>query len=154
MSRFGKVLLIIALVVGVMLLITYLNPGVKSFALGLAKASNLPLWLIGLAAPILYAFKGLANLLGGLVGEGATEKAIREKNEAISARLDGLEQDVKKLDDWRTREIAARMDAIQERERQIAPLEARARSLDQSIAGLVREREQIPTIQDDPGLIE
>ncbi len=154
MSRFGKVLLIIALVLGAMLLITYLNPGVNSFALGLAKGSRLPLWLVGLAAPILYVFKGLANLLGSLVGEGATEKTIREKNEAISARLDGLERDVRQLDEWRTREIATRMDAIQQRENQIAPLEARAKSLDQSIAALLREREQIPTIQDDPGLIE
>jgi hypothetical protein len=153
MSRFGKLLIIIALVLVAMLLITYLNPNIKAFASTLA-GSKLPLWLVGLAAPILYAFKGLANLLGGLVGEGPTEKTIREKNEAISARLEGLERSVKQLDEWRTREIATRMDAIQAREKQIAPLEARARSLDQSIDDLLRERDQIPTIQDDPGLIE
>jgi hypothetical protein len=154
MSRFVKLLIIIALVLVAMVLITYLNPSIKGFASALAKGSSLPLWLVGLAAPILYVFKGLANLLGGLVGEGPTEKTIREKNEAISARLEGLERSVKQLDEWRTREIATRMDAIQAREKQIAPLESRARNLDQSIDDLLREREQIPTIQDDPGLIE
>jgi hypothetical protein len=154
MSRFVKILIVIALVLGAMLLLTYLTPGIKTFAQGIAKTSHLPLWLVGLAAPILYGLKSVANFLAGLVGEGPTEKTIREKNEAISARLDDLERSVKQLDEWRTREISSRMEVIREREKQIAPLEARARALDATIAGLQERKDALPEIEDFPGLIE
>ena len=55
MSRFWKIIVVIALALAAMLLITFLVPDVSKFAAALAAKNKLPIWLVGLASPILYA---------------------------------------------------------------------------------------------------
>ena len=152
MSTFWKVVIIVVVVMIVMVAITYLNQDVKGFAVDLATKHKLPLWLVGLAAPILYVFKGLGSLL---TGEGETEKGIREKNETIKDKLGELENRVKELSDWREREIKSRMEAIATHEKTIESMEGRAKGLDASISGLLERREQLQNaITEDSGNIE
>jgi TolA-binding protein len=152
MSAFWKIVVIIALVLVAMLVITFLSPDIKSFASDLAMKHHLPLWLVGLAAPILYAFKGLGNLLGG---EGGTEKRIKETNQAIEKRLAGLETDVQRLDSWRSQEIERRMQKVNAFEGNVATMESREKQLDQTISGLSQRSAQAQrTMLVDPDLIE
>jgi hypothetical protein len=152
MSTFWKIVVIIALVFVGMLVITYMSPDIKSFASDLAMKHHLPLWLVGLAAPILYTFKGLGNLL---VGEGGTEKRIKETNQAIEERLAGLETAVQRLDSWRSQEIERRMQKVIEFEGKSSVLESREKQLDQNIADLTRRSKQARgTMLVDPDLIE
>ena len=46
MSRFGKTIVLILLLLGAMLLLTYVSPGIKAFATDLSKQSHLPIWLV------------------------------------------------------------------------------------------------------------
>jgi hypothetical protein len=152
MSGFWKIVVIVVLVLVTMLVVTYLTPDIKSFASDLATEHHLPLWVVGLAAPILYIFKGLGSLL---VGEGGTEKHVRETNQAIEERLAGLENNVQRLDQWRTQEIDRRMQKVNEFEGAATSMESREGQLDQTISGLVQRSEQARgTMLIDPDLVE
>lgn len=166
MSRFTKTILLIALVLGAMLLLTYTSPGIKAFATGLAKGSRLPIWLVGLAAPLLYVFKKIGGVFGSLFGEGATERGIRESNDAIKAKLDQVERDVQGLDQWRRTQLEPRLARVALLEQQLAGMDARALALSGAIPGLQDRQRQaaaeqerlerelggLPGIADLPGL--
>ena len=155
MQKFWKVVVLVVLFLGAMLLITFLVPDVRTFATGLASRNNLPIWLVGLASPILFALAKLKDLLGGLVGESTTEKDIREKNEAVKAKLADLEQSVNSLDAWRKEEMDRRMNQVNAYNTTIATMESRENTLDQSIGSLQERREALKNvIREDPGNIE
>ncbi len=150
MSRFGKTLVLILLVLGAMLLLTYVSPGIKTFASGLSKQSHLPIWLVGLAAPILFFFNKLGGFLSGLFGEGSTERSIRDRNDEIKAKLDEVERSVQQLDEWRRNQIEPRLRRIDELQQNIGSMEGRAatftdrlRGLDEEEARLRDERERL-----------
>jgi hypothetical protein len=142
LSRFWKFVIILALVLAAMLLLTYSSPAIKEFAQGLSVSSKLPLWLVGLAAPILFVFNRLGKLLGGLFGEGQTERSIREKNEAIKAKLDEVEQNVQRLDEWRRGEVEPRIRRIDALQQSIAGMEGRATAIAESLPALERQEQE------------
>lgn len=155
MSRFWKIIVVIALVVAALLLMTLLVPDVNKFAAALAAKNKLPIWLVGLASPILYALTKFKDMLGGLVGESNTEKDIREKNDAIKAKLEELDKSVKSLDAWRRDEINQRMQKIDQYNTTISSMQTREEGIDQSIGGLMERREALKNvIREDPGTIE
>lgn len=151
MSKTAKVLIITALVLGAMLLITWLVPDVRELARTLSVSSKLPMWLVGLAAPILFLFKKLGGLFGGLLGDSATERDIRTRNEEIKAKLDGLERDVRQLDEWRRTEIGQRRLQVADLDQHVAGMRTRAQAMDQDIATLIARRDQLESeMQDVP----
>lgn len=155
MSKFWKLVVIVALVLAGLMLITFLVPDITKYASALAGKSKLPIWLVGLAAPILYVINRLKDMLGGLIGESASERDIREKNEAIKAKLAELEKNVQGLDEWRRSEIARQMKKIDEFTTSIASMEGREKGIDKSIDELTERREQLSTaITEEPGTIE
>lgn len=139
MSKFWKVVIIIALVLAAMLLLTYSSPAIKEFAQGLSASSKLPLWLVGLAAPILFVFNRIGKFFSGLFGEGSTERGIREKNEAIKAKLDEVERSVQQLDEWRRTQIEPRMARIAQLEQGIGAMEGRAAAIADSLPALEQQ---------------
>ncbi len=142
MSRFGKTIVLILLLLGAMLLLTYVSPGIKAFATDLSKQSHLPIWLVGLAAPILFFFNKLGGFLNGLFGEGETERSIREKNDEIKAKLDEVERSVQQLDEWRRSEIEPRLRRIDELQQNIGSMEGRATAIAESLPGLAQQEEE------------
>ena len=154
MPKFWKAVIIIAIVAIVLYAISTFIPGVKSIADAM-KGSKVPWWIAGLLAPIVFVFKKIGEGLKGLLGTGATEEEIAQKNEAIEAKLNRLEQDVQRLDEWRKSEIDRRLKTIDKHEQSIGSMEGRARALDESVKGLLERREQLKSaITDDPGNIE
>ncbi|OLB13913.1 MAG: hypothetical protein AUH07_05500 [Gemmatimonadetes bacterium 13_2_20CM_70_9] len=143
MSRFGKTIVLILLLLGAMLLLTYVSPGIKAFATDLSKQSHLPIWLVGLAAPILFFFNKLGGFLNGLFGEGETERSIREKNDEIKAKLDEVERSVQQLDEWRRSEIEPRLRRIDELQQNIGSMEGHAATLTERLQGLDQEDERL-----------
>ena len=155
MSKFWKIIVLIALVLAAMMLITFLVPDINRFASALAAKNKLPIWLVGLASPILYVLAKFKDMLGALMGESDTEKDIRAKNEDIKAQLAQLEKSVQSLDAWRKDEIDRRMKQIDAINTTVTSMEGREKVLDQSIGGLMQRREALKNvIREDPGTIE
>jgi flagellar motility protein MotE (MotC chaperone) len=155
MNQFWKVIIIIVLVLAAMVLITYTVPGIKEFAVKTAADKKLPLWVVGLFAPIVYLFKRLGEMLSNLVGSSPTEDNIRAKNEEIKAKLDGLEKDVRRLDDWRQNEVEKKLQEVARLNQQLSGMQGRAGQLDRQVDALEAERAGLRNaIRDDPGTIE
>lgn len=136
MSRFSKFVIILVIVFAAMLLLTYSSPAIKEFAQGLSVSSKLPLWLVGLAAPILFVFDRIGKLLGGLFGAGPTERGIRETNEEIKAKLAQVEREVADLHQWRTTQIEPHMARIAQLQQDIGGMETRAGALRERVPAL------------------
>ena len=155
MSKFWKIIVIIALILAAMMLITFLVPDINKFASALAAKNKLPIWLVGLASPILYALTKFKDMLASITGESETEKDIRGKNEEIKAKLADLEKSVQSLDAWRKDEIDRRMTRINDINTTVSSMVGREKVLDQSIDGLLQRREGLKNvIREDPGTIE
>jgi cell division protein FtsB len=131
-----KVLIIVVIVAGLMLLITFLVPSVKEYAKDVSQNSKLPLWIVGLFAPIAYVFQRLKNWLTNLLGTGKTEKVIREENEAIKAEMTRLRQEVQALDEWRRESVHREITEINSLRQTLASMEGRSHGLNQRIKTL------------------
>lgn len=151
MSRSAKTAVMILVLLAAMLLVTLLVPEVRAFASRLASTSGLPIWLVGLAAPILFALQKLGGLLGGVFGDSATERDIRARNEAIRTRLDAVERDVRRLDEWRQSAIGEERRRIAGFEDEIAARQARVRTLEASIGAMIAERDRLQREIDEGG---
>ena len=150
MSKFAKVIVLIVVFFGFMLLLTYVSPSIKQYATGLSAGSRLPLWLVGLAAPILLLFQKIGDVVRGIFGESGTEKEVRESNDAIKARLAQVETDVQRIDDWRARELASRFSRIDALEQEDARLRERRAALNAPLTDLLR-RDQEAAAARSPG---
>jgi hypothetical protein len=142
MSRFAKTMIIIGLVLALMLLLTFASPDIKAFATELSKTSKLPIWLVGLAAPLLFLFNRLGSFFSGLLG-GPTEERIRERNEDIKRQVTGLEGDVQALDARLRAELEPRLQRIEAQQQQIGALQGRADALAGAVPALQTERQAL-----------
>ncbi len=140
MSRTTKAIVFIVLILAAMLLITFVTPAIKSFAGDLAKSSKLPIWIVGLAAPILFFFNRLGRFLNVLFGAGSTERSIRDTNEQLKAKLDEVEQSVQRLDAWRRGEIEPRLRRIDELQGTVAAMQGRAADLAAGVPSMVADQ--------------
>lgn len=140
MSRFTKVLVIIAAILAAMLFLTLTTPAIREFAAGLSKQSNLPIWLVGLAAPILFLFDRIGGFFRFLFGAGSTERSIRDTNDQIKAKLDDVEQRVQRLDTWRRNEIEPRLQRIDALQTSVTGMEDRAGALAAGLPDLVAQQ--------------
>ena len=147
MSKLAKVIVLIVLFFGFMLLLTYVSPSIKQYATELSVGSRLPLWIVGLAAPILLLFQKIGNVLGNIFGETNTEKEVRESNEAIKARLAQVETDVKRIDDWRARELAPLYSRIEALDQEDARLRGRRAALREPLTDLLRRDQEAAAAQ-------
>lgn len=140
MSKFWKsfltILIIIIIVAGIMLLITFLVPDVKVYAQQFSQKHNIPLWIVGLFAPIAYFFQRLKEWLSGLLGEGKTEKEIRDENEAIKAEMEELRKEVQTLDEWRRENIHREITEITSLRQTLSSMEGRSQALSRQIQTL------------------
>ena len=80
-------IIVVAIIAGCLLLITYLVPDINQFATDLAKQRALPFWLIGLIAPIAFILRKSRDWFAKLFKFSNTEKEIKE------------------LDDWRNEQL-------------------------------------------------
>ena len=155
MSSFWKTVLFIVLALGVMLVLTYAIPALRTFAVAFAAEKKLPLWLVGLAGPILYLVSRGRDALAGLLGPSTTEQSIHETNEAIKQRIDQLQTQVRELDSWRQTEINRRMNQVQTFETQVSALQQEAGALDRTTGTLLEQRESLRNaIQEESGEID
>jgi CBS domain containing-hemolysin-like protein len=139
MSGFWKIVIIIAIVLVAMAAITFFVPEVKEFAKETAGNSKLPLWIVGLFAPILFFFNAIGRWLKGLIGQGSTEKDIAKENEAIKAEREKLLEEVRRLDEWRTRELALQRAEIAVFENKIVELRKEAARIDLQFAQIMAQ---------------
>lgn len=130
MSTFWKVVIIIIVAMIAMVLITYFVPQVKAVGEELKISTKLPLWIVGLFAPIIFLFRKIGGAFSGLFGGGATEESIRAENEAIKVEREKLVEEVRKLDEWRNRELELQRAEITAFEKKISSLRTEAQAID------------------------
>ncbi len=143
MSGFWKFLLIIVIIAGVMLVITFTIPDVARYAKDLAGKNKLPVWIVGLFAPIAYVFRMFSEWLNKLLGTSSTEQSIQDRNEELKVKVKSLEDEVNKLDEWRRTEIDKRKSDIDRFNANIASMDQRAGAIDAQIQDLQAERERL-----------
>jgi len=111
MAKFWKVIIVLAIIAAALIALTYFVPDIKSLAVTMKGTSNVPLWIVGLAAPLVYGFKKITAGLGSLF-TGSTESAISTENESIKKEIAALRDDVRRNDEWRQMAMASQLREI------------------------------------------
>lgn len=114
MRRLLTIFVVVLVIAAAMLLLTYAIPDIRKFAAGMAEGWHLPLFVVGLLAPILYVFNRIGKWLGSLVSS-SSEQAIEDKNRELEIRFARLERDVSDIKarrDEETRAFQKRIDAL------------------------------------------
>lgn len=119
--KLGRTLLVVliclAVLAGVMLLLTFTIKSIEQVATGLASENKslkglgrVGIVIAGLAAPIIYLFqrigKGIKGLFTGF-GSSEKERTLGKRNEAMAKELTSLREQVRLLDQKRSQELAA-----------------------------------------------
>jgi septal ring factor EnvC (AmiA/AmiB activator) len=133
-SSFWKILGVVLLVaiVGVALSVaTAMNPQIQALAVKMAADSHLPIWLVGLAAPIVFVFKKF-------FGAGSSDKldAIERENEKLKTEQTKLRQEVSALNGWRDQELSRQRAEIARLQNDLDALRSRIAGVDGQIAAL------------------
>lgn len=133
-SSFWKILGVVLLVVLVGLALsaaTAMNPEIKALAVEMAADSHLPIWLVGLAAPIVFVFK---KFFGG----GSSDKldALERDNERLKAEQAKLRQEVSTLNGWRDQELSKQRAEIARLQGDLDSLRSKIAGVDGKIAAL------------------
>lgn len=118
-----------------MLLITFTSKEVMNTAIDFSTKNKLPLWIIGLFAPLLFVFQKIKKWFGGLF-QGGTQEEIREENESIKEDLKKLRLDVNNLNEWRRDAIQNEINRINVLKQNLEPLENRNTRLSEQIKSL------------------
>ena len=79
-------LLVLILVGGVLLLLSWFVPELKSLAKDISMDGDLPIWIAGLAAPIVYVYRRFTEGIGKLFSSGASQKVEAISRARESAR--------------------------------------------------------------------
>ncbi|MCU0428174.1 MAG: DUF3450 domain-containing protein [Candidatus Kapabacteria bacterium] len=123
-----RVVIILVVLAAVMLAITWFVPQVRDFAQNFSDKRKVAFWIVGLFAPVLFAFKGLSEWLSGWfrgilpTGTNAELQRLQASNDAIKAQLAALQSSVAELDAKRTSALQAEMAKINTFQAQIQPL--------------------------------
>lgn len=133
MRKFWVIIVIILLVLGTMLLITYLSPGIKAYALKISTDRHLPLFIVGLFAPIVLLWQKFVDAIGKFL-KGETAADIENTNRELQSRLDKIEQEVRNIDEWRRKEIDAHREEIEALKKSIAEISSQKAAIQQAIA--------------------
>lgn len=133
-SSFWKVVVVVLLLLAVAVgfsLISAWNPQVKTLAVQMATSSHLPLWLMGLAAPIVFVFKKF-------FGNGSSEKldSLENDNRNLKAEQARLRQEVAGLNSWRDQELAKQRAEIARLQGDLDALRSRIEGVNGKIATL------------------
>jgi hypothetical protein len=142
MASRGRALVVVVVVVGIfalaLLLVTAFVPPVRDLARSMAgsKLGTFGLFLAGLAAPIVYVFKRVAEWFGTLGGETPSGRAIAERSAAIERRMDELRREVAAVDAARQRDLEAYRARLATIEDRLAGLRQRGEQLDEHVARL------------------
>ncbi len=134
MSKFWKIALPVIVFFAAMILLTFLVPDIKTFASGFAASKDLPLWIVGLFAPILYLFIKIKDGLLQFTGESETEKEIRKVNEQIKQEISQLRQDVGVMDRWMRENVGEELRHIERLNERMAGLQQRRDRIEARIA--------------------
>lgn len=114
----------------VMILLTFSVPEIKTYAFGIASSKHLPLWLIGLFAPLAYLFQRIGQWIkssdGSRVGVITGNKQLKEEQERIRRELDSLL-------DWRSRMLQQEYEAVSRLKTDISRMEAQLAGLGSQI---------------------
>ncbi len=135
MKKLWLIILVIALICAALFALTFFVPDIRTFAEGLKK-SNVPIWLVGLLAPILYAFKSLGGWRSKLFPISGEEKRIAEENEKIKKDLADIEAKVAGIVQWRDTELAAKLKEIDAIKDDIASKNESLKAIDAEIIRL------------------
>lgn len=134
-----RIVLVVVLIAGIMLALTWFVPDIKAFAQNWSGKHNVAFWIVGLFAPILYALKRIAEWLGGWVknilptGTNDEYQRIAASNEAIKQQLAELNTRFQTMDAERTKQLADQQNRIDAFQAQAQPLEDRLKTLDETI---------------------
>lgn len=134
MGKLLTILLILLIVVGLLLLISWLVPDVNKIAKDLSQSGDLPYWIAGLAAPIVYLYRKLTGSIGKWFESGATKKV-----EAIEASRADVRKEVDELLQWRRDTLRQEIQSMQAVRLEMDSLRTRL-SVVQSEMEVVRSR--------------
>ena len=133
MKKFWTILVLLIVFIAVMYLLTDNIPQIKDTANQLASNNKMPIWLIGLLAPIIYFFKSIWKGITNILPVKGEEDAIKKENERIQKELERINNEVTRIDQWRTKEIDIQMKEIERLRQSIGILKEVSRSMDNDI---------------------
>ncbi len=113
MKKFWLIVIIIVAFCILMYILSNNVPQIKDVANELVAKQKLPIWLVGLLAPIIYFFKSISKGFSGLFSSNGQEEKIEKENDRILKELEMIKNDISRIDSWRKEEI----------EREIAKIE-------------------------------
>ena len=134
LKRLAAVVVALLILGAIVIAVTYAVPVIRTFASNASAARHVPLFAIGLWAPIAYFFHRLSEWLSGFFGVGEQDNAIRAKNLAAEDGLARLRAELQANEGSRRR-------AADEERRQIAELGERMTQLKAQVAELERRAE-------------
>ncbi|HNY29725.1 MAG TPA: hypothetical protein PKO15_02460 [Fibrobacteria bacterium] len=102
------ILLLLVLMAGVLLLLSWFVPDLRDLAKDLADQNDLPFWVAGMVAPIVYVFRRFRDGIGSLFASGASRKV-----DAISDARDDLRKEVDELLQWRRDTLRQEIQSMQ-----------------------------------------
>lgn len=136
-SSFWKVVVVAVLLLLVAAGLEYAaihDPDILAQARKMAADSHLPQWLVGLAAPLVYAWK---RLLGDWSGAGPKLDGLERDNARIREEQTRLRQDVSALNGWRDQETARQRQEIARIQGDIEALNGRIAANDRRLVEAV-----------------
>ena len=128
------VVLVLAVVVGLEIA-TFRNPSILAQAVRMSADSHLPQWLVGLAAPLVYAWK---RLFGEWSGAGPKLDDLARDNARLKDEQARLRQDVSALDGWREQETTRQRQEIARIQGDITALNDRIAANDRQLVQAVQ----------------
>jgi len=136
-SSFWKIVVVIVLlllVVAGLELVTFRNPQILALAGNMAIESHLPLWLVGLAAPLVFVWK---RLFGDSSGAGAKLDALEKDNNQLKQEQVKLRQDVANLNASRDQELTRQLQEISRLQASIDSLNSKISENDDKLVAAV-----------------
>ncbi|MBK8804982.1 MAG: hypothetical protein IPN71_23505 [Fibrobacteres bacterium] len=101
-------LLVLMVVGGILLLLSWFVPELKSMADEISSAGDLPYWIAGLAAPLVYLYRRIIEGIGKLFNSGTNQKV-----EDISHSREDLRKEVDELLQWRRDTLRQEIQSMQ-----------------------------------------
>jgi hypothetical protein len=130
MKKFWIIVILIIAFFALMIFLTYNVPQIKEYALQMSKNRKLPIWIVGLLAPIIYFFKSIGRAFTNILPGKGEEEAIQKENERIQKELDKINSEVARIDQWRKSEIDIQLKEIERLKQSIGILKSVSEGMD------------------------
>lgn len=130
MNKVWFVIIGIILVAGLMILLTLRIPEIKALASSIAASKHLPIWIVGLFAPLIYLFQKAGDWIKSF---NSGKSGVITRNKQIEAEQERIRRELDSLLDWRSRMLQQEYEAVTRLKTDITRMESQLASLGSQI---------------------